>query len=283
MTDVLSNAEAISKMSLGVVQKQKGGLLPQSWLPSLQKSLKKLRQAYRNEHVDVDYTNPNIVSAYLLAYAPYHVFQTYEALERLSTKAKKQLCSQKELSVVGFCSGPGPEILALQWFLASNKAKCKHLHVCVYDDCAAGWEKHGNFSKVLLRGGPIKVSWKYKHCDINSYWLPDVDVSTADLIFLQNCSNEIDSHKTSFPALLKKMKSGAHFIYSDLSSYRKNIQLMRHFEAQLQGSHCVSELQYHHRDNFRYAPELERHLFCRKDELWARRCLKFATILFEKR
>ena len=282
MTNVVSNSEIISQLSQRFVQENQESIYPGKWLPELRGNLKRLRRAYRSFKVQVDYSNAKTVEAYMLAYAPYHVLQMYEVLERLPFKSKQELLSKRNISVVGFCSGPGPEVLALQWFLATKKAKCQTLEVRIYDKNAAAWQESGNFSEARLKGAP-KMTWEYKECDINSFWVYEAEVEEADLVFIQNCSNEVHAQMTYFPQLLRRMKAGSHVIYSDLSAYRDNIRMMRLFRLRLQETHKVSDIQYHSLYNFRYTPEIEEYLFCRKDDLWARRCLKFASILFQKK
>lgn len=87
----------------------------------LRPALKQLRAAYQTDGVvAVDYTNKKTAQAYLLAYAPYHIQQSLETLQKLPSSVIQTLSNKETIELVCVCGGPGPEVIAFQLWLKSH-------------------------------------------------------------------------------------------------------------------------------------------------------------------
>ncbi|GFE70079.1 hypothetical protein [Chroococcus sp. FPU101] len=93
-----------------------------------------LRQAYRTNSVQIDYTASNIQAAYMLAYFPQYVNMAYEIFKSLETFqdsnttenlkeviTRKLLENNEGLTACFFAAGPAPESVALSILLMINQ------------------------------------------------------------------------------------------------------------------------------------------------------------------
>ena len=274
----------LSKLAQDIVQFGYPTSKPDAWMPMLRPSLKALRSAYRTDGiVSVDYTKKNTAQAYLLAYAPYHIKQSLETLETLPSSVIKRLSKQSTIELVCVCGGPGPEVIAFQLWLKSHGIHPKILKVHLYDKHANGWNQFANFKQ-----GPqlkdTQIHWHYHAKDMNyvalSHGFGSVDnpFSTADVVMVQNCLNEIDVSSPNNRVLFQGMKSNATLVISDLSRFKRNLYKMHSLRRRLSGSHVVGELSYVNFSTFNYTTDIEQHLFSYESGTKPRRNLRTATI-----
>ena len=271
----------LSEITQACLQLSYADASPQTWMRRLRPQLKRLRQSYRKDAVQVQYGDDRVAKAYMLAYAPYHIWQTYQVLDRLRPAAKSALLAKKRITIAGFCSGPGPELMALQWFLLHHQASCEQIDIAIYDKNAHSWKKNASYAAVQFPN--IKASWRYEERDINGFSIWNVALQQADIVFIQNCFNELNTNNKSLCSLLRSMKVGASLLCSDLSSYSGNIHQMKQLSTHLNETHRSSPLQNHKQYRFDYSDDVERHLFAREDGLWARRRLEFTSMILERK
>lgn len=279
----------LSQLAQNMVQSGYPTLKPSVWMPLLRPSLKNLRNAYRTDAVvSVDYTQKKTAQAYLLAYAPYHIQQSFETLKTLPSSVIKRLSKQSTIELVCVCGGPGPEVIAFQLWLKSHGIYPKTLKVHVYDKHAKGWNQFANFKRSPQLKG-TKIHWYYHAKDMRSLsdfhavGLVDNPLATADVVMVQNCLNEIDVSSPNNTLLFKGMKSKAALVVSDLSRYNSNRRKMHSLRRSLSGSHIVRELTDVNFHTFSYTTALERHLFSYESGARPRRNLRTATIYAIKR
>lgn len=137
---------------------------------------------------DIDYSNKEIQAAYLLRYFPHYTVPVQKLLEVLKPKFQR-----RDLSILLFGAGPGPEILAILLYFDSQPEEDKPLSITffVYDVNNESWGWCDNLIHTFCN-----VSFKVKFVrypsnssDINQKI--ELNDEKLDMVVLQNCFNEL--------------------------------------------------------------------------------------------
>jgi len=164
----------------------------ESYLASLQSFVKRLRQAYRNNKVAVDYSSTEMQAAYLIAYYPHYVEMTLKILKLLSSYLK----FNQEIKACFFGAGPCPEVAGLTQFLAEQFPKTERLVANVYDIASNTWTPSRNITHQYviphLWQGQVELnSYSLNLCARQSFQGIRSSLEGADLYIFQNCLNEL--------------------------------------------------------------------------------------------
>jgi hypothetical protein len=164
----------------------------ESYLASLQSFVKRLRQAYRNNKVAVDYSSTEMQAAYLIAYYPHYVEMTLKILKLLSSYLK----FNQEIKACFFGADPCPEVAGLTQFLAEQFPKTERLVANVYDIASNTWTPSRNITHQYvipqLWQGQVELnSYSLNLCARQSFQGIRSSLEGADLYIFQNCLNEL--------------------------------------------------------------------------------------------
>lgn len=139
------------------------------FLQSLQKSVKALRIAYRNNPVYVPYEKTDIQAAYLATYLPHYYQLIYKIfIEEIPDifKGKKEIF----LNFIG--GGPGSEAYGAIKYILNNCTDVEIIHVTILDINASTW---GYSHSIVLENliEPVnnkktKIYWKSLSFDLTS-------------------------------------------------------------------------------------------------------------------
>ena len=134
-------------------------------LQELKPVLGQMRQMYSEgaKYVRVDYSN-KVADAYLLAYVPTYIRQTYATLLKVGEL-------NRELKKVGiFCCGPCPEVIGILRYLLHQNSGSQSIEFYLFDINHTGWR---DVRESLLRVGQSIFSQKDLNFHIN---LQDLDL-----------------------------------------------------------------------------------------------------------
>jgi len=192
-------------------------------LQELKPVLARMREMYSEgtKYVRVDYSN-KVADAYLLAYVPTYIRQTYETLLKVGEL-------NRELKKVGiFCCGPCPEVIGVLQYLLHQNFGSQSIEFYLFDLNHTGWR---DVRESLLRVGQSIFSQKDLNFHTNLQDLDLLDRKTSaghetiiknlDIAIFQNFDNEIDQKEKSswlgdIAGMVGLLPSGAHFVLSDL-------------------------------------------------------------------
>lgn len=199
----------------------------ESFLQSLQKSVKSLRIAYRNNPVNVPYEKIDIQAAYLATYLPHYYQLIYKIfIEEVPDifKGKKEVY----LTFVG--GGPGSEAYGAIKYILNNCTDAEIIHVTILDINAATWGySHSIVSENLVASvndGHAKIDWKSITFDLTSaadIFKVKPIIEKSDLLVIQNCLNEIATFNLQFlkinvKILFEYLPGNAYLLMSDMTS-----------------------------------------------------------------
>jgi|GEM_PF-1016630 len=213
------------------------------FLRSLQKSVKSLRIAYRNNPVYVPYEKTDIQAAYLATYLPHYYQLIYKIfIEEVPNifKGKKEV----HLNFIG--GGPGSEAYGAVKYILNNCTDVEIIHITIFDINASTWGySHSIVSENLIESvnnEKVQIHWKSIAFDLTSA----ADISKAkpiieksDLLVIQNCLNEIattrlPSLKDNLKLLFEYLPGNAYLLMSDMTSVAR--PTMRYLEKYLMDS-----------------------------------------------
>ena len=205
-------------------------------LQALQPALRALRQAYKNPTVSAAYEGDN-TEAYLLAYVPHYIKQALTALE------KAQLLIYRPTYRAGFfCSGPGPEAVALVEHLLRRRSR-QELEFHFLDRASDDWSR---IREELLTVG-CQRRWS-PAIDIQAHTFDLLDragfrrlrpiLKKLDLAMFQNFGNELPTNQhplaiDNIRRIAKLLSDGAMLIYSDQRNYEAVQQFVQTLEREL--------------------------------------------------
>ncbi len=210
-----------------------------SFLTGLQSAVKDLRQQYRNDNVQVDYGQPQIQAAYLLAYYPYYVQQTHHSL-MLATQHPgfDNLLNRRHLQALLLGSGPMPEAAALAIY-RQQLPLASSLKAISYDLNVSQWQSARRVTAQLMANLAPNITYDYEGHPLNLAQFQALapakrDIQSSQLIVIQNCLNEIyranfDAFKHNMQFLMANMAPGSALLFSDLkySQTTRCLQLLK--------------------------------------------------------
>lgn len=204
----------------------------ETFLQSLQKSVKSLRIAYRNNPVYVPYEKTDIQAAYLATYLPHYYQLIYKIfIEEVPDifKGKKEV----HLNFIG--GGPGSEAYGAIKYILNNCTDVEIIHVNILDINASTWAySHSIVSENLVEtvnNGKTQIYWKPIPFDLTSsanISQSKAIIEKSDLLVIQNCLNEIakvnlPSLKTNVKTLFDYLPGDAYLLMSDMTSVARPI------------------------------------------------------------
>ncbi len=199
----------------------------ESYLQSLQKSVKSLRIAYRNSPVFVPYEEIDIQAAYLATYLPHY----YQLIYKIFIEEVPDIFKgKKEVHLTFIGGGPGSEAYGAIKYILNNCTDAEFIHITILDINASTW----NYSHSIVRENLIEainsrkvnVNWRSVQFDLVS----EVEtkkvksiIEKSDLLVIQNCLNEIATSKLqalkiNLKLLFEYLPGNSYLLMSDLTS-----------------------------------------------------------------
>ena len=204
----------------------------EAFLQSLQKSVKSLRIAYRNNPVYVPYEQKDIQSAYLATYLPHY----YQLIYKIFIEEVPDIFKGKKEVFLNFIGGgPGSEAYGAIKYILNNCNDVEIINVTILDINATTWGySHSIVSEKLVEtvnNGKTKIQWKSIAFDLTSTANISQSkpiIEKSDLLVIQNCLNEIakvnlPSLKTNVKTLFEFLPGDAYLLMSDMTSVAKPI------------------------------------------------------------
>lgn len=197
------------------------------YLQSLQKSVKSLRIAYRNNPVFVAYEKTDIQAAYLATYLPHY----YQLIYKIFIEEVPDIFKgKKEVHLAFIGGGPGSEAYGAIKYILNNCLDAKIIHVTILDINASTWGfSHNIVSENLVENvndGKAQIHWKAIAFDLTSE--ADIKkvkpiIDNSDLLVIQNCLNEIAANnlpslKRNIKTLFEFLPGNAYLLMSDMTS-----------------------------------------------------------------
>ena len=199
----------------------------ETYLHSLQKSVKSLRVAYRNSPVLVPYEKIDIQAAYLATYLPHYYQLIYKILIEEVPDIFK---NKKEIHLTFIGGGPGSEVYGVLKYIFNNCVEARDIYVTILDINASTW----NYSHSIVQENlvdPINsrdatIYWKSVQFDLVSETetkkVKSI-IEKSNLLVIQNCLNEIATTnlpalKTNLKLLFEYLPGTSYLLMSDLTS-----------------------------------------------------------------
>lgn len=210
------------------------------YLQDLQPYVKHLRENYCSSNVKVDYSDPNVQAAYLLAYYPQYTEMTYEVLCNLAQNHLNMCFARRELQACFFGAGPAPETVSWVKYLNCNYSIAKYVVAHTYDLAAATWSGSREVTKHLISQlfPDIKLTLNGTNlnlCQMDALFPIKDIIQNCCLFFVQNCLNEFVGNSQIFikniDFILAKMPVASVLVLADLSNYTSVIALMKQVET----------------------------------------------------
>lgn len=211
------------------------------YLRNLQPYVIRLRQSYRSNSVNIDYSDPNTQAAYLLAYYPLYAEMTYQVLCNLGENyLQKCFSGYKELQACFFGAGPAPEIVGLVNYLHCKHSLLRYAASHTYDITANTWSNSQSITKyvasqlspnfnLMLSGNHLNL------CQKNGLYPIINIIKSSQLFIVQNCLNEFiaDSHLflENIGFLAVEMPANSILVIADLCHYSLILDLMNKVES----------------------------------------------------
>lgn len=204
----------------------------EAFLQSLQKSVKSLRIAYRNNPVYVPYEETDIQAAYLATYLPHY----YQLIYKIFIEEVPDIFKGKKEVYLNFIGGgPGSEAYGAIKYILNNCTDVEIIHVTILDINGSTWGySHSIVSEHLIENinnGKAQIHWKSIPFDLTS--TANISESKpiivkSDLLVIQNCLNEIakvdlPSLKTNVKTLFEYLPGDAYLLMSDMTSVARPI------------------------------------------------------------
>lgn len=204
----------------------------EAFLQSLQKSVKSLRIAYRNNPVYVPYEKTDIQAAYLATYLPHY----YQLIYKIFIEVVPDIFKGKKEVYLNFIGGgPGSEAYGAIKYILNNCTDVEIIHVTILDINASTWGySHSIVSENLVEtvnNGNTQIHWKSIPFDLTSadnIGKSKPIIEKSDLLVIQNCLNEIakvdlPSLKTNTKTLFEYLPGYAYLLMSDMTSVARPI------------------------------------------------------------
>jgi len=199
----------------------------ETYLQSLQKSVKSLRIAYRNSLVCVPYEKTDIQAAYLATYMPHYYQLIYKILIE---EVPDIFNNKKEVFLTFIGGGPGSEAYGALKYILNNCPEAKDVYIYILDINASTWGySHSIVSENLVESEnnkKVKIHWESITFDLTS--ATDISnvkaiIVNSNLLVIQNCLNEIaiinlPSLKNNIKILFEHLPSNAYLLMSDMTS-----------------------------------------------------------------
>lgn len=200
-------------------------------------------QAYRNYHVQVNYTDRYIRAAYMLSYFPYYINPIYYVLN------KQNIPNIKGELNVGFLGGGAlPELVGLSKYVALHRKRVKNINATVFD-----FTNHWDTERRLITEPLVKNYYKGNYtidAIKTNLWDKEFIVHNSieklDIIILQNTINEatdeeLEIFKNNLIEIWNKLSRGTDFIIIDLK-YTEIFNFINDFTKSINNKKILIEL-----------------------------------------
>lgn len=204
----------------------------ESFLQSLQSSVKSLRIAYRNNPVYVPYEKIDIQAAYLATYLPHY----YQLIYKIFIEEVPDIFKGKKTVYLNFIGGgPGSEAYGAIKYILNNCSNVEIIHVTILDLNSTNWGYSQSIvSETLIESinnDNIQIHWVSTQFDLtstNSISESKQIIEKSDLLVIQNCLNEIakidlPSLNTNVKTLFEYLPAEAYLLMSDMTSVARPI------------------------------------------------------------
>lgn len=197
-----------------------------AYLNGLGDAFQSLRRAYSGELIQVDYRDPNVISAYLYGYYPHYVATSHFAFGSVAAEFLQASLGRVNADVLMMGGGPLPEIVGMAERLHECRIYPNRIRATLLDLYADTWYPTTMLSRTLARTMLPRtqfeiVAHQADLCQENSAaiaLLPE----HINLLMIQNCLNELaasDAFAANLKAIVEHMPNGALIIISDLDRY----------------------------------------------------------------
>jgi hypothetical protein len=208
--------------------REKFGLEESELCEALRPSLVRLREAYSDSSVRVDYADDTVVGAYLLGYYPNYVLLSYSALAQVAPALRS------DTLVTVICGGPLPEVVALGALMNQKHPRGSKLRLN-YVDRSQLWAWASDSSVAVARRltPAVRVTCTPAIADVSAPFDESVfsALAASDIYVFQNCLNELwpsQAVVNNIVSLSRGAKDGAFFAFIDQANYGVTYQAMVH-------------------------------------------------------
>lgn len=193
----------------GLGSKKPGNQTIETYLQSLQPSVRFLRKSYFDNPVCVPYDKVEIQGAYLVSYFPHY----YQLIYSILNNEIGDLFRGKTKINLGFIGGgPGSEAYGSVKYILNNCRNVEEINITIFDLNASTWlYSHQIVLDYLIepqkKNDLPEIKWNSVSFDLSKeYYPPNIIpiVKELDLLVVQNCINEIQH---SARPILKKTLS----------------------------------------------------------------------------
>ncbi|MBE9011588.1 hypothetical protein IQ250_15370 [Pseudanabaenaceae cyanobacterium LEGE 13415] len=226
-TDILDSLRQLS-------QTQNDELGFKQYLRSLQPSVKRLRKAYADRQIVVDYSSSEIQAAYLIAYYPHYAEMTFKSLDYFNFA---EAIHQNHLNICLFGSGSCPEVIGILSYL--NKTEIQSVTIETFDIAAETWKLSRDITIDQLSPRIWSRKFLSNHhtldfCKESSFYSIQNVIAKSHLFIFQNCLNELfnarEIVKDNLKFLLETMPEASTLIIADQGEYGEVTQAMQSLE-----------------------------------------------------
>lgn len=199
-------------------------------LNSARQQVRQLRFAYRQSPSNVDFGNPYVRDAYLLAYYPKYTEPLSFVLHSLPPDFS-DFFQKTRVRACFLGAGPAPEVIGWIRYLNESESIATHAHAYLLDQVISGWHKGHEITRYhvapLYWNGKLVISaHQFDFCagDLQREFEKDPFIDQAfcrsELFVMQNCINDQlgsrDSFMANLLAIFEKMTPRSLFIIIDL-------------------------------------------------------------------
>lgn len=213
----------------------------ESYLQSLQKSVRSLRIAYRsNIPIYVPYEMIDIQAAYLATYLPHY----YQLIYKIFIEDVPNIFgNENEINLTFIGGGPGSEAYGAIKYIINNCNQVKIIRVLILDINASTWNySHSIVSDNIIESinhNKVEIYWNSIAFDLTSE--DDVskikhEIVKSNLLVIQNCLNEIAINNlpklnNNIKLLFEYLPNHAYLLMIDMTSAVR--QILKNLECNL--------------------------------------------------
>jgi len=273
-----------------IITKQCNGMKQDEYLIKMRPFVRNLRNQFRPEGVNIDYSDTDNRQAYMLAYYPYYIQQLYDILVKTSIDFE----NNSTLETCFFGVGPAPEVLGLVSYLEKYRPKTQLLKTYLFDKYIHTWQNEIEITQSLVSqnwSGQLQI--KTFASDIFNLKLLTCDefnvINSSHFFVMQNCFNDlVDKPKElqeNIISLFEQMPPNSIFAITDLP-YGKIKEVMQKIEndtTKTLGSSLSTISYYESKNDLIEKPNNLKILFTGEDRLIAKGNTKYYALVLQRK